>query len=172
MLLLYLLGVRYLVLSWFTSYLSYRSSSVKIYNYFSSPSSMKYGVPQRSVLGPSLFYIYLYPLPSLISITINMQMKYYYICFFQLIYNQVLISNSPIVLMILKNIYNNLLLNTSKTTLLNLSPSPNYLPHFLIDNTVIYPSPTASNLGVHFLILLPSLNLQIIIYLKLKKYEN
>ena len=45
---------------------------------------------------------------------------------------------------------NNLLLNTSKTTLLNLSPSPNYFPPFLIDNIVISPSPTASNLGVLF----------------------
>ena len=45
-------------------------------------------------------------------------------------------------------ISNNLLLNTSKTTLLNLSPSPTYFPPFLIDNIVIYTSPTASNLGV------------------------
>ena len=63
--------------------------------------------------------------------------------------------------------------------MLNLSPSPNYFPHFLIDNIVITHSPTASNLGVLFdstlslfLILLPSLNIQNIIYLKLEKYEN
>ena len=37
----------------------------------------------------------------------------------------------------------------SKTTLLNLSPSPTYFPPFLIDNILIFPSPTASNLGVH-----------------------
>ena len=47
-------------------------------------------------------------------------------------------------------ISNNLLLNTSKTTLLNLSPSPTYFPPFLIDSIVIYPSLTASNLGVLF----------------------
>ena len=64
---LHLLGVRDLALSWFTSYLFDRSSSIKIYNSFSSPSPMKYGVPQGSVLGPSLFAIYLYPLPSIIS---------------------------------------------------------------------------------------------------------
>ena len=45
-------------------------------------------------------------------------------------------------------ISNNLLLNTSKTTLLNLSPSPTYFPPFLIDNIVISASPTSSNLGV------------------------
>ena len=33
---------------------------------------------------------------------------------------------------------------------MNLSPSPTYFPHFLIDNIVISPSPTASNLGVLF----------------------
>ena len=64
---LHLLGVRYLTLSWFSSYLSDRSSSVNIYNSFSSISPMTYGVPHGSVLGPSLFYIYVYPLPSIIS---------------------------------------------------------------------------------------------------------
>ena len=48
-------------------------------------------------------------------------------------------------------ISNNLLLNTSKTTLLNLSPSPTYFPPFLIDKIIISPYPTASNL-VYFLI--------------------
>ena len=64
---LHILGVKDLAISWFTSYLSDRSSSVKIYHSFSSPSPMKYGVPQGLILGPSLFSIYLYPLPSIIS---------------------------------------------------------------------------------------------------------
>ena len=77
-------------------------------------------------------------------------MTYNYICFFQLIHHQVLIINSLIVLMTLENglFLKNLLLNTSKTKLLNLSPSPTYFPPFSIDNIVISPYPTASNLGV------------------------
>ena len=53
-------------------------------------------------------------------------------------------------------ISNNILLNpanpvnTSKTILFNLSQSPTHFPPFLIDNIVIYLSPTASNLGVLF----------------------
>ena len=47
-------------------------------------------------------------------------------------------------------ISNNLFLNTSKTILLNLSLSPTYFPPFVIDNIVIYSSPTASNLVVLF----------------------
>ena len=64
---LHLLGVRDLTLSWFTSYLFDRSSSVQIYNYLSSPSPMKYGIPLGWVLVPSLLSIYLYPKPSMIS---------------------------------------------------------------------------------------------------------
>ena len=47
-------------------------------------------------------------------------------------------------------ISNNLLLNTSKTTVLNMSASLTYIPPFLIDNIVISPSPTASKLGILF----------------------
>ena len=47
-------------------------------------------------------------------------------------------------------ISNNLLLNTSTTTLSYLFPSPTYFPPFLIDNIVIYHYPTASNLCVLF----------------------
>ena len=47
-------------------------------------------------------------------------------------------------------ISNNLLPNTTKITLLNLSSSPTYFPHFLIEYIVISPSPIASNLGLLF----------------------
>ena len=45
-------------------------------------------------------------------------------------------------------ISNNLLLNSTKTKLLKSSPSPTYFLFFIIDNDVIVPSPTSSNLGV------------------------
>ena len=151
---LHLLGVRYIVLSWFTSYLSDRSSSVKIYNSFSSPSPMKYGVPQGLVLGPSLFSIYLYPLPSIIY---KYPHFYYYLYADDIqLYMFIPTNSSPgldkqfINCANIKEwlIPNNLLLNTSKTTLLNLSSSPTYFPPFLIYNIVLSLSPTASNLGV------------------------
>ena len=47
-------------------------------------------------------------------------------------------------------ISNNILLNASKTTFLNLSPYPTYFPPFLIDNILISPSSIASNLCVLF----------------------
>ena len=74
---LHLLRVRDITLSWFTSYLSDRSRSVNIYNSLSFPSSMKYGVPQGLVPGPSIFSIYLYPLPSIISKYLNIYYHLY-----------------------------------------------------------------------------------------------
>ena len=105
---LHLLGVRDLALSWFTSYLSDRSNSVKIYNYFSFLFSYEIWCSQGSVLGPSLFSIYLYPHPSIISKYPNI---YYHLyaddiqlyMFLPTNSSQVSIINSLIVLMPLKN---------------------------------------------------------------------
>ena len=109
------------------SYLSDRSSSVKIYNSFSSPSPMKYGVPQGSVLGHSLFSIYLYTLPSIISKYPNI---YYHLYADNIqLYMFLTTNSSPGLNKQFSNyandikewlISNNLLLNTSKTTFLNL----------------------------------------------------
>ena len=51
-------GVTGTVLDWFRSYLSGRTQCVSIDGVKSDPQSLKYGVPQGSVLGPILFSVY------------------------------------------------------------------------------------------------------------------
>ena len=104
-----------------------------------------------------LYFPYVYPLPFIIS---KYQNIYYHLYADEIqLYIFLSTNSSPGRNNKLSNcandikewlISNNLLLNTSTTTLLNLSPSPTYFPPFLIDNIVISPSPTASNLGVLF----------------------
>ena len=76
--------------------------------------------------------------------------------------------------MALKNVLF-LIIFSSETTLLNLSPSPTYFIPFLIDKIVISLYPTASNLCVFFdstLFFIPHIiaikNLKMFIYLELE----
>ena len=55
------------VLGWFESYLSNRMQSVFVNDVQSAPSTLEYGVPQGSVLGPILFTMYTQPLGSVIQ---------------------------------------------------------------------------------------------------------
>ena len=48
-------GITETALSWFKSYLNDRTYKVKINNAFSSSQTLKYGVPQGSILGPILY---------------------------------------------------------------------------------------------------------------------
>ena len=59
-------GISELALSWFKSYLSGRTHSVKVGSTLSHPAALHYGVPQGSVLGPILFSLYTNPIGSII----------------------------------------------------------------------------------------------------------
>lgn len=60
-------GVRGAALSWFRTYLSGRTQCVKIGSSTSSETSLQFGVPQGSVLGPVLFSVYTQPLREIFS---------------------------------------------------------------------------------------------------------
>ena len=59
-------GIRGVALKWFESYLKDRTQTVQIGSCTSTPVTLKYGVPQGSVLGPILFTMYTTPLGNII----------------------------------------------------------------------------------------------------------
>ena len=61
------MGISVLALKWFTSYLTNRNISIMIDKSYSPLSPLNHGIPQGSVLGPSLFSIYIRPIADLIK---------------------------------------------------------------------------------------------------------
>ena len=62
----YTFGIRGDALRWFKSYLQDKTQTVQIGSSTSEPVTLKYGVPQGSVLGPILFTMYTTPLGNII----------------------------------------------------------------------------------------------------------
>ena len=54
-------------MAWFASYLSDRTQAVVVNGVRSVPARLDCGVPQGSCLGPSLFTIYVSPLPEVVA---------------------------------------------------------------------------------------------------------
>ncbi|KAI2645342.1 hypothetical protein H4Q32_028855 [Labeo rohita] len=72
----HIVGLQGMVLRWFSSYLTNRTFSVMLNDFFSSPAPLLSGVPQGSILGPILFSLYMLPLGQLIS-NYNVRFHFY-----------------------------------------------------------------------------------------------
>ena len=157
------IGVRSTVLSWFQSYLSGWSSQVDIDGILSNPTTLEFGLPQGSIVGPIGYSIYTLPIGDII----RYHRLHYHLYADDI---QLYISFDPktpgaldSALAKLQNcisdirqwmVVNKLKLNDSKTEFFvaasayNLRSIPNV--HLDVGGTLISPSDTIRNLGVIF----------------------
>ena len=70
-------GIGGVALAWFQSYLSGRTYCVHIDNVTSDISQLKYGLPQSSVIGPTLFSMYISPTADIVRKHISLLRRRY-----------------------------------------------------------------------------------------------
>ena len=152
-----MIGISDTVLLWFTSYLQNRYFSIKINNEYSSKKLLSHGVPQGSVLGPILFSIYLLPLIDIFNQFPDM--NYHLYADDLQIYTELPLHALPSDNYSLLNclntlntwfLQNNLMLNMSKTSLINFSRVTYIFPPVNVDGQIISPTNSVKNLGFVF----------------------
>ena len=141
------MGISGLALQWFTSYLTNRNISIIIDKSYSPLSPLNHVIPQGSVLGPSLFSIYIRPIADLIKKFPNIHyhifaddiqlFTFFLINSHNTINSELIVCANSIRLWLLSN---KLLINSSKTNVLNISTSENSFPNYTLNNMIIYPS--------------------------------
>lgn len=152
-------GISGMALNWFISYLSNRSQAVIIQGVRSTEHNLEQGVPQGSVLGPTLYTMYTQPLGRLLrSHYVNFQM---YADDIQL-YKSVSPNEVTLLLTQIENclndvgkwmIVNKLKMNQEKTEVLLIDPKnkcETTIDYINIDGDRVKLSSHARNLGVMF----------------------
>lgn len=135
-----------------SSYLSNRSFAIKILNTLSQPKPIKAGVPQGSVLSPTLFNLYIADIPKTPKTRIMMyadDTALYTSAYFAEDARAALKSHLELLMPYLSKW--KIKLNASKTELLTLTRkrTNNIMePPLTIENTIITPQTTAKYLGI------------------------
>ena len=150
-----MIGIRGTVLKWLSSYILNRSSSVKICNLSTQSRPLHYGVSRDMFSAPSSSQ---YTSSLYMILLVNFQMST--ITFTLIIFIIFILPNSSMVLpdnsQLCKcastirswHLSNNLLHNSSKSSLLNIISNYHYFPLVIIDGLPIITSSSVINLGV------------------------
>ena len=151
-------GIADMALQWFTCYLTNRTQRVFINGGLSKPTSIEFGVPQGSVLGPYLFTLYTAPISNIIT---NHGIEHHLYADDTQLYLPVSHIDSALTVAVMLDCVNNvkiwmtdnkLKLNDDKTELIIFKKkgTETFINQIKINDNVIYTSPIVRNLGFHF----------------------